>query len=531
MERKQWTKEEEDYLAKNLLLKTIAQIAKTLGRTSNSVTSKAGRLGLVKITNELTRINMYIKQAYPNLEFINYNGSKNNSTIQDTNCGHTWEVRPDYVKNRGVGIKCPTCNKTNRKKDTKLFFSTLQNLGYSQIVSTGEYINSKTTISLTYCCGHTSEVIPSDILSKATRSICRECYPQSYNNKSHEVFINEVAVIAPNLIVLDQYTNDNTYLQVKSNDCGHTWKINPHNFLQKHTFAECPECSPKGQRSSTGEQELLTWLTKVYSGKIVQGNRTVLEGYEIDILLPEIKLAIEYNGEYWHSSAHKDQKYHITKTLDAVSKGYRLIHIFEHEWVQKQEIVKSRLSSILGYNYSLGSRKCTIKQISFPRDFLVTNHIQGAGSVTKVNLGLYFYDELVAVMTFGNPRFTDKYEYELVRYCSLLGVNVIGGASRLLKYFIKSYSPKSIISYSDKRWSTGNLYKELNFVYSHTSAPSYFYFRNFDIISRYKAQKHKLKALFPNIYKDELTESEIMRQAKYIKIYDCGTDIWEFYSI
>jgi very-short-patch-repair endonuclease len=526
MERKQWSNDEETYVINNFNIKTTSQIAKTLGRSSNSVASKIGRLGLIKITDELTRINLYIEQIYPYLKFIVYNGSRANSTILNTDCGHIWEVRPDYVKNRGIGIKCPTCNKTNRKKNTKSFLNCLQSKGYTQIVSTSEYITSKDIIIINYCCGHSSEVLPTDILNKGTKSICRECHPQSYNSKSHSIFAREVLDISPDLVLLDQYVNDKTYLRVKSSTCSHTWKINPHNFLQKHTLVECPECSPKYSGSSTGETELLTWITKVYDGKIIHSNRTILDGYELDIVLPDIKLAIEYNGEYWHSSNHKDNYYHINKTLAAANKGYRLIHIFEHEWRLKSDIVKSRLSSMLGRNYSLGSRKCIIKQIPFPKEFLIANHIQGAGTPTKLNFGLYFHEELVAVMTFGRPRFTNEYEYELVRYCSLLDINVIGGASRLLKYFINNYTPTSIISYSDKRWSDGSLYKKLNFAHKHTSDPSYFYFRNFDIISRYRAQKHKLKTLFPDIYKDELSESKIMELAKYVRIYDCGTDVW-----
>lgn len=62
-------------------------------------------------------------------------------------------------------------------------------------------------------------------------------------------------------------------------------------------------------------------------------------------------------------------------------------------------------------------------------------------------------------MTFGKSRYDKSYEYELIRFCNILYINVIGAAGKLLKFFERSYTPKSIISYADRRYSTGNLYK------------------------------------------------------------------------
>ena len=151
--------------------------------------------------------------------------------------------------------------------------------------------------------------------------------------------------------------------------------------------------------------------------------------------------------------AGKDKNYHLNKTIECEKVGYRLIHIFEHEWVNKQKIIKAKLKSLFGVEQTrIYARKCIIKEIStdIKNEFLNTYHIQGEDK-SKVKLGLFYEEKLVAVMTFGKPRFNKNYEYELIRYAT--SKHVIGGAGKLLKYFERNYKPKSIITYSDRRFS------------------------------------------------------------------------------
>jgi hypothetical protein len=175
------------------------------------------------------------------------------------------------------------------------------------------------------------------------------------------------------------------------------------------------------------------------------------------------------------------------------------------------------------------ARKCIISEITDEekRTFLHDNHIQGDVQ-SKVNLGLKYNGKLVSVMTFGKSRFSTKYEYELLRYANVLNHSVIGGASRLFKHFIKLHHPSSIITYSDKRWNTGTLYKNLNFKFLHTSAPNYFYFKPNNILtlfSRIQFQKHKLAKKLDN-FNPELTEWQNMVFNGYDRIWDCGNDVW-----
>lgn len=523
-----WTAAEEKYLVDNYLLIKGSDIAETLGKTNNSVSSKIARMGLVKLS-PLEDANLKIQTKYPHLEFLNYRSARVNSTIRDNRCMHTWEVRPDYVKNRGIGIKCPICNPNNRKKTDESLLAEIKAKGYTEITNVDGYTLSKQYITLTYVCGHVDTTLPTDLLVKGTKSVCRVCTPQRTLAKSHDKFHAELKAIAPDLELLDQYKNDSHYLSVTNKECGHVWRINPHNFLQKQTLSQCPTCHPPiGYSRSLGELELLHWIKSKYSGKVICSNRATLEGLEIDIFLPELNLAIEYNGEYWHSDVHKDMYYHQYKANLAAEKGIKIIQIFEHEWKTKQSIVKSRLKSMMGLNQTFGARHFRVEQVPFPKYFLIDNHIQGAGNPTSINLALVMNHEIAAVMTFGTPRFNTEYQYELIRFCSLIDINIPGAASKLFKAFITLYSPKSILSYSDKCWSNGNLYKQLKFEYLKTSKPGYFYYKGTDIINRYAAQKHKLKTLFPRIYEDKLTEAEIMSKAGYGKVYNAGMDLWGY---
>jgi hypothetical protein len=242
-------------------------------------------------------------------------------------------------------------------------------------------------------------------------------------------------------------------------------------------------------------------------------------------------LAIEYNGVYWHSTNRGvEQNYHLNKTSDCIDKGIQLIHIFQHDWSYRSEIVKSIIGSKLGINKKIPARKCIVREIksSESKIFLNKCHIQGSVGAS-IRLGLYFENKLVAVMTFGKPRFNNGYEWELLRYASDLGTNILGGASKLFKKFIKLKSPKSVISYCDRSRGNGKLYEKLNFESNGFSDPSYFYVKGNLILSRYQTQKHKLSKLLEK-FNPDLSESRNMSDNGWNQLYDCGTSRWVWYE-
>jgi hypothetical protein len=466
----------------------------------------------------------YMRITHPTLLVVGeYINAKSKVLVKGA-CGHEWEIVPDRLKSKGTGSTCRICNPVQvyNKKTQEQFEQEVATIT-PNIKVVGKYINAKTSI-LVECndCHNTWSIIPDNFLTQKIGSICRKCTPAITRKKSTEQFIADLSLLYPTVKVLSEYTHSRELIQIGYTTCDHTTQVRPNNILERGDSSICPQCNPN---TSNKELELLTYIKSIYSGWVISGDRDILEGKEIDIVLPDLGLAFEFNGVYHHREEIKGSRYHLDKTIGVENFGYQLIHINEDEWINKQDIVKSRIKSILGSTDQIGARKCIVKEIGFPREFLEANHIQGAGSPSSINLGLFYYDELVAVMTFSTPKFTKGYDYELVRYCSLLDITVVGGASKLLKYFIKGHKG-SIISYSDRRWSTGALYKKLGFEYLHTSAPNYRYYRGLKSLSRYQCQKHKLKELFPEVYKEEMTEVEIMKEAGYYRVFDCGNDVW-----
>lgn len=218
----------------------------------------------------------------------------------------------------------------------------------------------------------------------------------------------------------------------------------------------------------------------------------------------------------------------LRKTEEYSSKGIQLLHIFENEWLLNRDIWKSVILSKLGKNEIIYARKCEIRDVSDTESkvFLIENHLQGY-SIASVRKGLYYNNELAAIMTFGKLRFSKEYDYELIRYCSKKFINVVGGASRLLKAFTREHSNSKIVSYANRRWSNGSLYERLGFTLVRKTAPNYFYFKNpLMLESRLAFQKHKLKDRLPN-FDENLTETENMYNHGYRKIYDCGNLVYE----
>ena len=286
----------------------------------------------------------------------------------------------------------------------------------------------------------------------------------------------------------------------------------------------CPEC--KKNILSFEEKILQKFILHYFnSTDILFNTKAIIDSnLELDIYIPEKKLAIEFDGLYWHSTyLRKDKNYHLTKTKLCEKQGIQLVHIFENEWLYSRQIVKSRLKSLFGiYDKIIYARKCSIKEIDneISRNFLDENHIQGKIN-SKINIGLYLENELVSLMTFSKPRFSKKYEYEMIRFCSKINYNVIGAAGKMLKYFEKTYQPKSIVSYADRRWSVGNLYKKLGFNLENISEPNYWYFKDSILENRIKFQKHKLKNILEK-FDENLSEYENMKNNGYYRIFDCG---------
>jgi ribosomal protein S14 len=315
-----------------------------------------------------------------------------------------------------------------------------------------------------------------------------------------------------------------TIYKWKCNICGNEFES-----TIRSAIPICRKCNPLNV--SSGEKEIQYFLNNYNLN--FESNKRFYYGsnryHELDIFFPDKNIGIEYNGNYWHSELNgKDKHYHLNKTLYFENQGIQILHFFENEWLEKQQIIKSIIKSKLGLIINkIYARNTVIKEVSSKdaKEFLDNNHLQGSIN-SSIKLGLYYGKHLVSIMAFGKSRHNKNYEYELLRFANKCNINVIGGFSKLLKYFITTYLPKSIITYADRRLSNGNVYEKNGFSFLHNSQPNYYYTKYYrKLYNRLNFQKHKLSNKL-KIFNSELTEWENMQLNNYDRIWDCGNKVY-----
>lgn len=303
-------------------------------------------------------------------------------------------------------------------------------------------------------------------------------------------------------------------------------------WLNKHGIEAKPSNSyPRKKLSVSGEcQSVIDFIKENYNGDIIINDRSLLgDGRELDIVIPEMKLAIEYNGVWSHlyrpwesnESSIKGINYHRSKATMCRDRGYKLFMIWSDDWKSKRDIIKSMILTKLGLvNQKVFARKCTIVRLekSQAKNFLDENHLQGKDNATHY-IGLKNGNDLIAVMSFGRSRYNKKYEWELSRFSIMKGISVPGGFSRLLKSFTSEFKG-NIISYADFDHSHGDVYMKNGFVKIRENKASYWYVKK-----NSELMEHRFKYRKGNISKegDTRTEWEIMQSNGYNKVFDCGT--------
>lgn len=320
--------------------------------------------------------------------------------------------------------------------------------------------------------------------------------------------------------------------------------IYPHLVAQ-----DCQDCVKYYE--STMESEVKNFLLSLdLNMQIVMHDRKIISPYEFDIYLPDYNFAIECNPTYTHNSScgayHREnplpRNYHAIKSQMALSADIELFHIFGYEWTDTPDVIKSMIKTRLGFiETRIYARSTHIEEIPYTEAmaFLDANHRQGF-TPTKICLGLRLNSDntLVSLMTF-NPlkahqghRKSDSDDWELSRFCSLCDTTVVGGASKLLKYFVSNYKFGKLVSFSDIAHTSGKLYPLLGFTKVSVSAPSYVWvhLKTDAYHKRTACMKSKLKKLFndPTIDIEHLTEKQIMESHGYAQVFDSGLIRWEY---
>lgn len=304
-------------------------------------------------------------------------------------------------------------------------------------------------------------------------------------------------------------------------------------FFRKQMKATNINISPTW--SSKGEVEIMEYVKSLGVTAIKGKNRKLLQGKEIDIIIPEHNLCIEYDGLYYHTEKMgKDSTYHLNKTIECNKLGYNLIHIFEDEWETNKDLVKNKIKYLLNKNdgHHFGARKVKIAKISskIKSEFLNTNHLQGNDKST-IYYGAYLGELLVGVMTFNSHRNMTKNtenEYELSRFAVKQNYSVNGLGSKFIKIFINEYNPENIISFADRRWTPNaenNLYTKLGFKLTNIISPNYYYYNSkinkLKRFHKFGFGKQSLRKRYSNLDFNK-SEKELMTELGFDRIWDCG---------
>lgn len=304
----------------------------------------------------------------------------------------------------------------------------------------------------------------------------------------------------------------------------HTFDIS-YDLLYNRKYTKsifCTICNEINKNISSIEEKFFNFIKDHYTGTIIRNDRTVINPYELDIYLPELNIAFEFNGFRWHSYDKKGKDYHLIKTDMTNKKGIQLIHFYQDDWIYKEEIIKSLILNKIGKTQNkIYARKCIVQEINNIeyRDFCNKNHIQGYAPC-KIKYGLFYENKLVSIISLGIRKISGKKIFELIRFVTELNTNVIGGFSKLLKNILYKIEISELITYANKSYSNGELYEKCGFTYICDTKPNYYYIINNKRKHRYMFRKN---ILVKQGYDKNKTEKQIMSERNILSIYDSGS--------
>lgn len=283
-------------------------------------------------------------------------------------------------------------------------------------------------------------------------------------------------------------------------------------------------------KHSKPELEIMEFIKNL--GFVCKSNRTILNGKEIDIFIPNLSVAIEFNGNKFHTEwfGKKTRQYHLNKTKLCKEKNVKLIQIFEDEFHNSKEIVFNKIAHIIGIQQNLPKiygRKCVVKKVDryTANTFLKKFHIQGYVS-SSIHYGAYYQDKLIAVMSFKTE---NNGKWELTRFASDYNYICCGVGGKLFKHFVREYNPDSVKSFADRRWTVdeeNNIYIQLRFEFDGYTPPDYKYYNpkvdRYQRFHKFGFRKQVLLKKYPDILTHEMTETEMAKELGYDRIWDCG---------
>lgn len=445
--------------------------------------------------------------------------------------GHTWKQRVSlcyqkYKRLRGHELLCSFCESnrmTMMKIHENIYETTKDFYSEKNIFPLSHYpMNSGKKLIWNCPNGH---VWQRTMMEQSHSNSCPIC----------EARKNSLGVMFPNVLSEWDYDDNNvepfSISHASSNTVswkcanGHSWKT-PAYQRGKISPSACPYCSHSN--CSNAEDEIEHYITDELKLKVTRNDKSVLGGKEIDIFIPSKKLAIEYNGIYWHTESFgRDKYYHYNKWKNAKEQGIQLIQIWEDDWLcGKKDMILHMLSHKMNCDSSrrIFARKTSVVEVDSQsaRKFLDLNHIQGFVPSTHY-LGLSYNGDIVALLTI-TMRGEQHDVANITRYAT--SVTVVGGFTKLLKHASAMYKPSKYITFSDHCISNGCLYEKSGFYHDKELPPDYMYVVDKKRYHKFNYRIARFKKDNSLIFRNNCTESQLAKINDIPRIWDCGKTRW-----
>lgn len=403
---------------------------------------------------------------------------------------------------KGRCRKC-YCGKPKRtvesfKTEFEAKYGDLVEANYATFVSMSE--------PMEYCCkicgvifSRTPQAMVGSKYKHGPCPICSQKERSKLRTKTTEKFKHQVeAKYGKGAFDLSQvvYAKSNDFVTIKCNECGRYFTIEANSLLQGHG------CPYHNCNHSKAEDEIGEYIEQLEI-KILRNDRTILPSHkELDIYAPDYGIAIEYDGLFWHNEQNKGKNYHLNKTIECQENGIRLFHVFEDEWINKQDVWKSILSNAFGKGDIMQDGQFEIIEIDkqTAKSFMERNSLLEFEDY-GINLGIVDAHKTL-VFTFCCDENTSAFIYATLPFWSV---------QKPLKWLIGNINERCKLEQPlntlvDLRWGGGSELEALGFKKKEVIPPQFHY----GLWSKRKTQRE-----FPLLTETEKTKN-------WFKIYDCG---------
>lgn len=291
--------------------------------------------------------------------------------------------------------------------------------------------------------------------------------------------------------------------------------------LELYGYPHFPESVYNTTGTSKTETELKDYLNSLGNFNFKKTHIFYKNGdrRELDMFDADKRIAVEYSGAFWHSEYNQpNKKYHYDKWKYCSDNGIKLITIWDIEYKERKTQIQNFIKANLGvFDERIYARNTTFREISSKQyDFFDDNHIQGRTNIDR-NFGLFdSNDRLVGCVSYASHH-RDNSKYVLNRLAFLANVQVIGGVGKLLKTSLKLLE-RDVITWSDNRFSTGQIYENNGFSFDSNLPVDYSYVdvKKCKLLSKQTQQKKKIGC------PPDITEHEFCKTLGRYRLWDCG---------